>query len=640
MTTKRVSRWGALLAGLFLLAQITALISFSSPSKAAGREAPQVATVADIGWRDNFDSTSLDPRWFWVREDNSHWSLTQNPGYLRIVTQDGGVIEGSNDQKNILLTDAPACDYYQITTQVTISPSENFQYAGIHVYQDDDNYVQLNRAYANRQSVNLDIEIGGVVTNYGLEVPAGTIYLRIVVLDDLYAGYYSFDGLVWTLVGQGSADLVGPSVGLLAANNTPSITQINADFDFFELERYREQNLVTDPFSEPTLAPQWSWIREDNTHWSLSANPGYLRITTQTGGIVSPNANDQKNLLVREAPLTDCYRITTKAMINPSENYQYAGLQVYQDDDNFVQINRAYANGNTINFDVETSGVVVNTQIVESATTIYLRIDVDGGDYAGFYSLDGVAWTLVGVGSASLSNPKVGLAAANNLLGVTEINADFDFFTVENCTPPLHVSDPFSAPSLDSRWTWVNEDPPKWSLSANPGFLRMITDDAAPGGAHRLIQVPPVGNYEVRTRMLFTPTSNFQIAGIVFWQNSDNMLLLGRAYCDIGPPACVGNGIYFDQMSGGSFTQNFATAVANPTEAYLRVLRIGDAYHALYSDDGLNWTMIGMHIAGDFPQVGLTSAQDYAQIGTPADFDYFSIYHNLLNIFLPLTVKD
>ncbi|MGD9094032.1 MAG: hypothetical protein PVF74_14380, partial [Anaerolineales bacterium] len=321
-------------------------------------------------------------------------------------------------------------------------------------------------------------------------------------------------------------------------------------------------------------------------------------------------------------------------------NYQYAGLQVYQDDDNFVQINRAYVNGDTINFDVETSGTVVNTQIAESATTVYLRLDVDGNDYAGFFSLDGVAWTLVGVGSASLSNPKVGLAAANNLDHVTEINADFDFFTVENCRPSTHVSDSFSATSLDGRWTWINEDPSKWSLSANPGFLRLITDDAPPGTAHRLIQVPPAGNYEVRTRMLFTPTTNFQIAGIVFWQNSDNMLLLGRAYCDVGPPACVGNGIYYDQISGGAFTQNFATTVANPSEAYFRVVRVGDAYHALFSDNGSSWTIIGMHIAGDFPEVGMTSAQDYAQIELPADFDYFSIYHNLRNIFIPLVMRN
>jgi hypothetical protein len=36
---------------------------------------------------DNFDSPTLDSCWSWIREDTSHWSLTERQGWMRIVSQ-------------------------------------------------------------------------------------------------------------------------------------------------------------------------------------------------------------------------------------------------------------------------------------------------------------------------------------------------------------------------------------------------------------------------------------------------------------------------------------------------------------------------------------------------------------------------
>lgn len=44
-----------------------------------------------------------------------------------------------------------------------------------------------------------------------------------------------------------------------------------------------------DEFNSPTLNAKWHWIREDPTHWSLSASPGYLRIITQRKDIWRDN---------------------------------------------------------------------------------------------------------------------------------------------------------------------------------------------------------------------------------------------------------------------------------------------------------------------------------------------------------------
>lgn len=184
----------------------------------------------------------------------------------------------------------------------------------------------------------------------------------------------------------------------------------------------------TDNFDGPALDLCWSWAREDPTHWSLSARPGYLRIITQTGGIYE-STEKQKNLLLMRAPKGD-FRIVTKCTIDPTENFQYAGLMVYEGRNNYVQINRAFTDGNSFNFDIEANGRPINKRVPGSATTFYLRITKIGDTYSGDYSLDGEAWTMVGQGTASLVDPKVGICAANNLPGKPQIPADFDFFEV------------------------------------------------------------------------------------------------------------------------------------------------------------------------------------------------------------------
>jgi beta-xylosidase len=592
-------------------------------------------------WLDDFASSSLDSLWSWVREDDTHWSLTDNPGFLRITTQTGGVVGPPNDQNNLLLTSAPSGDF-QITTRVSIAPTQNFQFAALQVYQDDDNYVQINRAYANGDTVNFDLEVGGVITNVQVAVANTTLYLRIAREGDTYTGYYSTNGSTWTQVGQHTASLTHPAVGVSAGNNLSGVPEIPADFDYFQLESDFPAFDYTfaDDFGSSWLHPLWSWVREDGTHWSLTDNPGFLRITTQTGGVVG-SSNDQNNLLLTSAPAGD-FQITTKATITPTQNFQFAALQVYQDDDNYVQINRAYANGDTVNFDLEVAGVITNVQVVVPDTTLYLRITRAGDTYTGYYSTDGSVWTQVGQHTVNLTNPAVGVGAGNNLPGVPEIPADFDFFQLEGNFPALapRFSDGFQSTMLDSSWSWINENASQWSLTANPGFLRIMTHAGVVGDENLLVQAPPVGSFGITTRVVFTPTSNFQIAGLVIRQDADNTMLLGRAYCDLTPPVCVGNGIYFDYVEAGSFVENFSTATNWQGEAYLRVVREGGTYSGYYSENSAHWVLVGRHTpTGTFAPsvIGVTAAQGLPAI--PADFDYFRLdanYHD----FLPLVLRN
>jgi hypothetical protein len=83
-----------------------------------------------------------------------------------------------------------------------------------------------------------------------------------------------------------------------------------------------------DDFDAPMLDARWSWPREDPTHWSLTALPGFLRITTQKGGFWGAT-NHVRNVLLQEAPAGD-FDLQTRALFTPTDNIQAAGITVYQ----------------------------------------------------------------------------------------------------------------------------------------------------------------------------------------------------------------------------------------------------------------------------------------------------------------------
>jgi regulation of enolase protein 1 (concanavalin A-like superfamily) len=186
--------------------------------------------------------------------------------------------------------------------------------------------------------------------------------------------------------------------------------------------------------------------------------------------------------------------------------------------------------------------------------------------------------------------------------------------------------DEFDGPLADG-WYWVNENLDKWNFG--DGFLRIFASPYATGGENLLLRPAAQGDFMIKTRVRFEPNTNFQFAGLVIYQDDGNLLQLGRAFCDL-EEICVGNGIYFDKILGGNFTDsNFAMPIGNPSEVFLRLERRGEMVRAFYSaDEGISWYEIGTHwIPSDFQvnAVGLTASQDDSNVGIPADFDFFEL---------------
>jgi len=189
--------------------------------------------------------------------------------------------------------------------------------------------------------------------------------------------------------------------------------------------------------------------------------------------------------------------------------------------------------------------------------------------------------------------------------------------------------DDFNAGLLEP-WEWVNENPNRWSLTEQPGYLRIYLSPYAFPQENALLRPGVQGDFTLKTHLIFKPDTNYQFAGLVIFQDAKNHLAFGRAFCN-NPNDCVGNGIYFDYARGaGLISDNFATSVDSTIEAYLRLERRGKMIKGFYSSDGITWLAIGEHeIPSDFQvnSVGLIASNDLdtSDPEIPADFDYFEL---------------
>jgi len=175
-------------------------------------------------------------------------------------------------------------------------------------------------------------------------------------------------------------------------------------------------------------------------------------------------------------------------------------------------------------------------------------------------------------------------------------------------------------------WQWLRQDDSAWSLMATPGWLRinLSTSSYLTGlPSNVLTTSAPQGDFDLRTSVRFSPTQNFEFAGLIILFGEKSVLQTGRAFCNVGN--CPGSGFYFDNLQDGvAVGGNFGvSASSNPSQ--VRIVRQGNTYSAYYQVDGQNWIMIGNHSV-DLPPtaIGLIAAQALSA-GPYAEFDYFEI---------------
>ena len=190
-------------------------------------------------FRDDFDG-SLNDGWQWVHENQNYWSLTNNSGWLEIMARSGHV--GSGDIDNLLLRQAPEGNY-ELETKLIFDPSENFQFAGLLIYESAANFVQFGRAFCGYaqcagDGFYLDMTTDGNVTpeNFAATAPdTDTIYLRLRREGGTFTAYSSEGGEEWKLIGAHQSPMKPMFVGLVSGQAYNSVPK-PAQFDYFMIK--------------------------------------------------------------------------------------------------------------------------------------------------------------------------------------------------------------------------------------------------------------------------------------------------------------------------------------------------------------------------------------------------------------------
>lgn len=191
-----------------------------------------------------------------------------------------------------------------------------------------------------------------------------------------------------------------------------------------------------DEFDKSTLAPGWTWVRENPDFWIMTGTQ--LQIKTQLGALNGQDYNDVHNILLQDAP-AGTFRCETKLYFFVQEALHNAGLIYYVDDDNYIRVSRGkFNNVNGLWMETEVNGVTGFSYVNPmTSADVYLRLSRTGSTtFLATYSLNGTEWYEIGreiTGFASSATPRIGLQAANGSgLSATrlEIPAKFDYFRV------------------------------------------------------------------------------------------------------------------------------------------------------------------------------------------------------------------
>ncbi len=212
--------------------------------------APAARAQTEI-FRDDFNG-SLQSGWQIVREESSFYSLSARNGFLRILTQRGGLGQNSN-AKNIFLREITG-DFI-IESKLEFNPNDAKHTAGIIAYVDDFNAVVLGLSYAEGErgtfrgvasiSAIQDQEgqRAGAFYDESITTNPNLVYLRMLRSGDQFVVAFSDNGTDYTELATFTNPL--PSalrVGVLAGNGDAEgcgeacDIPIPGDFDYFVIK--------------------------------------------------------------------------------------------------------------------------------------------------------------------------------------------------------------------------------------------------------------------------------------------------------------------------------------------------------------------------------------------------------------------
>ncbi len=217
--------------------------------------------------------------------------------------------------------------------------------------------------------------------------------------------------------------------------------------------------VTSDDFDSDVLPLEWQWNHNpDNKNWSLTANPGYLRITTSRTDSRVQNA---KNTLTQR---TFGPKSSGRTLVDGKgmKDGDFAGLVALQDDKGFVALAKEGGSYKVVMYSGNEKNDTQKASVPISDSKVYLRVDfdlpIDRGTASFYYSTDGTEWKKIGenVGLSYSLHMFVGYrwGLFNFATKTAGGYADFDWFKVgtdykdeiylgsaQDTTPPTPYND-------------------------------------------------------------------------------------------------------------------------------------------------------------------------------------------------------
>jgi len=179
------------------------------------------------------------------------YDQTAHPGTLRIPCDVGELLFFTNNTRNSLFRNLSS-NWVSMRLALSFAPVTNYQQANLVLYQDDDNYVEVQFAYnsdlSSGQMVRIVSEVNGQPTYVFTDViwyenglgspPVTNITLRLdrSLSNGLISAFSTLDGTNWPFVGAFGQTLVNPRLGIWVGGSQVPYTNTLPNCDLEELD--------------------------------------------------------------------------------------------------------------------------------------------------------------------------------------------------------------------------------------------------------------------------------------------------------------------------------------------------------------------------------------------------------------------
>lgn len=178
--------------------------------------------------------------WQWIDPDEKYNATPHDvkKGVLRITIP-------SKKNLNLEVTNAPRyvksiTGDFQIETRLKFLPKQNYQGAGLLIYQDANNYMKFERAYGGGggEGFRIDVRSGDgynpLITPNDIRTDAGQVELKIVRSGKAFTAYWRVDEIAeWKKACEFISDYPETILAGLVACNTAE--EITAEFAYIRL---------------------------------------------------------------------------------------------------------------------------------------------------------------------------------------------------------------------------------------------------------------------------------------------------------------------------------------------------------------------------------------------------------------------